>query len=161
MNKVFIKDIIDEIEKIAPISWQESYDNSGLLLGRVDKICNGVFVCLDLTLESLDKAIENKCNLIISHHPFIFNPIKQIDFSTVRGKIIEIAIKNDITIYSSHTNIVPPVFDMLNKNGFFLEQEERLNEINRILESLENNQNYLQLKEGFIQFEINSKYQIN
>lgn len=105
MNKVFIKDIIDEIEKIAPISWQESYDNSGLLLGRVDKICNGVFVCLDLTLESLDKAIENKCNLIISHHPFIFNPIKQIDFSTVRGKIIEIAIKNDITIYSSHTNI--------------------------------------------------------
>ncbi|MGV0957856.1 pseudouridine synthase [Empedobacter falsenii] len=70
------------------------------------------------------------------------------------------AVSGKLANTNQHKIFVPPVFDMLNKNGFFLEQEERLNEINRILESLENNQNYLQLKEDFIQFEINSKLKI-
>ena len=70
------------------------------------------------------------------------------------------AVSGKLANTNQHKVFVPPVFDMLNKNGFFLEQEERLNEINRILESLENNQNYLQLKEDFIQFEINSKLKI-
>lgn len=104
-NRILIKDIIDEIEKIAPINWQESYDNSGLLLGRLDIECTGLYVCLDISLGAIEKAIENKCNLIISHHPFIFNPIKKIDFSTINGQIIEKSIKNNINIYSAHTNI--------------------------------------------------------
>ncbi len=70
------------------------------------------------------------------------------------------AVSGKLANTNQHKLFVPPVFDMLNKNGFFLEQEERLNEINRILESLENDQNYLQLKEDFIQFEINSKLKI-
>ncbi|WP_313567065.1 pseudouridine synthase [Empedobacter sp.] len=70
------------------------------------------------------------------------------------------AVSGKLANTNQHKIFVPPVFDMLNKNGFFLEQEERLNEINRILESLENNQNYLQLKEDFLQFEINSKLKI-
>ncbi|MGV0980299.1 pseudouridine synthase [Empedobacter falsenii] len=70
------------------------------------------------------------------------------------------AVSGKLANTNQHKIFVPPVFDMLNKNGFFLEQEERLNEINRILESLENNQNYLQTKEEFIQFEINSKLKI-
>ena len=70
------------------------------------------------------------------------------------------AVSGKLANTNQHKIFIPPVFDMLNKNGFFLEQEERLNEINRILESLENNQNYLQLKEEFIQFEINSKLKI-
>ncbi|MDM1298270.1 RNA pseudouridine synthase [Empedobacter falsenii] len=71
-----------------------------------------------------------------------------------------VAVSGKLANTNLHKLFVPPVFDMLNKNGFFLEQEERLNEINRILESLENDQNYLQLKEDFIQFEINSKLKI-
>ncbi|MGV0937539.1 pseudouridine synthase [Empedobacter falsenii] len=70
------------------------------------------------------------------------------------------AVSGKLANTNQHKLFVPPIFDMLNKNGFFLVQEERLNEINRILESLENNQNYLQLKEDFIQFEINSKLKI-
>ena len=82
----------------------------------------------------------------------------------VRNKKNEVgylaAVSGKLANSNQHKIFVPPVFDMLNKNGFFLEQEERLNEINRILESLENNQNYLQLKEDFLQFEINSKLKI-
>ncbi|WP_291078322.1 MULTISPECIES: RluA family pseudouridine synthase [unclassified Empedobacter] len=70
------------------------------------------------------------------------------------------AVSGKLANTNQHKFFVPPIFDMLNKNGFFLEQEERLNEINRILESLENDQNYLQLKEDFLQFEINSKLKI-
>ncbi|MBW1619628.1 RluA family pseudouridine synthase [Empedobacter falsenii] len=70
------------------------------------------------------------------------------------------AVSGKLANTNQHKFFVPPIFDMLNKNGFFLEQEERLNEINRILESLENDQNYLQVKEDFIQFEINSKFKI-
>ncbi|MDH0659173.1 RluA family pseudouridine synthase [Empedobacter sp. GD03865] len=70
------------------------------------------------------------------------------------------AVSGKLANTNQHKFFVPPIFDMLNKNGFFLEQEERLNEINRILESLENDQNYLQVKEDFIQFEINSKLKI-
>lgn len=71
-----------------------------------------------------------------------------------------VAVSGKLANTNQHKFFVPPIFDMLNKNGFFLEQEERLNEINRILESLKNDQNYLQLKEDFIQFEINSKLKI-
>lgn len=89
---------------------------------------------------------------------------KMFGVLVVRNKKNEVgylaAVSGKLANTNQHKIFVPPVFDMLNKNGFFLEQEERLNEINRILESLENNQNYLQLKEDFIQFEINSKLKI-
>lgn len=82
----------------------------------------------------------------------------------VRNKIGEIgyltAVSGKLANTNQHKIFVPPVFDMLNKNGFFLEQEQRLNEINRILESLEINQTYLQLKDDFIEFELNSKLRI-
>lgn len=89
---------------------------------------------------------------------------KMFGVLVVRNKKNEVgylaAVSGKLANTNQHKLFVPPVFDMLNKNGFFLEQEERLNEINRILESLENNQNYLQLKEDFLQFEINSKLKI-
>ena len=82
----------------------------------------------------------------------------------VRNKKNEVgylaAVSGKLANSNQHKIFVPPVFDMLNKNGFFLEQEERLNEINHILESIEDDQNYLQLKEDFLQFEINSKLKI-
>ncbi|MCK9162778.1 MAG: Nif3-like dinuclear metal center hexameric protein [Bacteroidales bacterium] len=105
MNSIYIKDIISTIEDIAPLSWQEDYDNSGITLGDIEKECTGVYICLDVSEEIIDKAINSKCNIIISHHPIIFKGIKTIDYYSQTGKILIKAIKNDIVLYAAHTNI--------------------------------------------------------
>ncbi len=71
------------------------------------------------------------------------------------------AVSGKLANTNQHKLFVPPVFDMLNKNGFFLEQEERLNEINRILEKLESDEKFLQLKDDFHEFELNATARIN
>lgn len=71
------------------------------------------------------------------------------------------AVSGKLANTNQHKLFVPPVFDMLNKNGFFLEQEERLNEINRILEKLESDEKFLQLKDDFHEFELNATAKIN
>ncbi|WP_413532124.1 RluA family pseudouridine synthase [Empedobacter brevis] len=89
---------------------------------------------------------------------------KMFGVLVVRNNIGEIgylaAVSGKLANTNQHKIFVPPVFDMLNKNGFFLEQEERLNEINRILETLETDSIYIQLKNDLQQFEINSKVKI-
>ena len=70
-----IKEITSEIERIAPLSLQEDYDNSGLLIGNPNDDVNKVLICLDVTDEVLDEAIKNNCGMIISHHPLIFGGI--------------------------------------------------------------------------------------
>ncbi|NLI71706.1 MAG: Nif3-like dinuclear metal center hexameric protein [Bacteroidales bacterium] len=101
--KVF--EITSLIEKIAPLSLQESYDNAGLLVG--DKLMNvtGVLITLDVTEAVIDEAIQKKCNLIISHHPLIFKGLKRITGQDYIQRSIIKAIKNNIAIYSAHTNI--------------------------------------------------------
>lgn len=71
------------------------------------------------------------------------------------------AVSGKLANTNQHKLFVPPVFDMLNKNGFFLEQEERLNEINRILEKLESDEKFLQWKDDFHEFELNATARIN
>ncbi|MEJ5306077.1 MAG: Nif3-like dinuclear metal center hexameric protein [Ignavibacteria bacterium] len=93
------------IEDWAPkgIAWEK--DNVGLQIGNPAEETKGILLTLDLSLDALEKAIKEKCNLIISHHPLFFNPLNKIDLSSDKGKIIELAIKNGITIYSAHTNL--------------------------------------------------------
>jgi dinuclear metal center YbgI/SA1388 family protein len=100
-----IKEITDVIEDFAPLSYQESYDNSGLIVGNYTDEVKGVLICLDSTEEVLDEAIKNKCNLIIAHHPIVFSGIKQLNGKNYIERTIIKAIKNDIAIYACHTNI--------------------------------------------------------
>ena len=100
-----LKEISKCIEELAPLSYQESYDNSGLLLGSNDKNINSVLITLDITENIIDEAIQKKCNLIISHHPLIFSGLKRLSGDTFVERILLKAIKNDIAIYSVHTNI--------------------------------------------------------
>lgn len=99
------KEVFEFIENWAPkgIAWEK--DNVGLQVGNYEDVTNGLLLTLDVNLDVIEKALAEKCNLIISHHPFLFNPISKIDTSTTKGQIIELAIKNRITIYSAHTNL--------------------------------------------------------
>lgn len=89
----------------APLSYQESFDNSGLQAGLPSMEVGRVLVCLDVTEEIVDEAIERGCNMILSHHPLIFKPLKQISGLSYQQRCCIKAIKNDIAIYSAHTSL--------------------------------------------------------
>lgn len=99
-------EIIKLIEDWAPkeVAWQK--DNVGLQVGSAEREVHNIFLSLELTEAALKEAIKKKCNLIITHHPFIYQPLKQLELSkNPKSKLIEILIKNDITLYSAHTNL--------------------------------------------------------
>ncbi len=100
-----IKEITNYLSYYAPLSLQESYDNSGLIIGNADNKLTGVLITIDITEEVVAEAVKKKCNLIISHHPLIFNGLKRITGKNYVERTVIQAIKNEIAIYSSHTNI--------------------------------------------------------
>jgi dinuclear metal center YbgI/SA1388 family protein len=100
-----ISTIIEYLEKLAPLSYQESYDNAGLIVGNKNAPVNGVLICLDSLEAVVDEAIENNCNLIVCHHPIVFKGLKSITGKNYVEKVIIKAIKNDIAIYACHTNL--------------------------------------------------------
>jgi dinuclear metal center YbgI/SA1388 family protein len=100
-----INDITTFLEMIASVSLQEHYDNAGLITGDVSWECTGIICSLDATEEVVHEAIDKKCNLIVAHHPIIFNGLKKINGKNYVEKTIITAIKNDIAIYAIHTNL--------------------------------------------------------
>jgi len=100
-----VQDITSFLEKIAPSSFQENYDNAGLITGNADWECTGVITALDATEAVVLEAIKKKCNLIVAHHPIIFSGLKKINGKNYVEQTIITAIKNDIAIYAIHTNL--------------------------------------------------------
>jgi dinuclear metal center YbgI/SA1388 family protein len=100
-----IRDITNAIAAFAPLQYQESYDNAGLLFGSADWDLTGVLLTLDTTEAVIDEAIEKKCNLIVAHHPIVFGGLKKINGSNYVERVAIKAIKNDIAIYAAHTNL--------------------------------------------------------
>ena len=98
-------EISNYLDSRVPLAFQESYDNCGLLVGNKQSVIHSVLVALDCTEEVIDEAINNKHNLIVSHHPLIFNGVKKITGSTYVQRVIEKAIKHDIALYAMHTNL--------------------------------------------------------
>lgn len=99
-------DIIKNIENWAPkeIAWQK--DNVGLQIGDTDKQIKNILLCLEINNTVVEEALNNRCNLIISHHPFFFSPLKKIDITNdCKSKLIQKLIKHDIILYSAHTNL--------------------------------------------------------
>lgn len=103
--KALCAEVIDFLEGIAPLHLQESYDNSGLLIGHPEQVVKGVLVCLDCTEAVMDEAIALGCNMIISHHPAIFYGLKKFTDATITERIVAKAIKNDLILYAIHTNL--------------------------------------------------------
>ncbi len=100
-----LKKIMDIIDEIAPLALAEKWDNPGLQVGAFDQEINKVLIALDPTLEVISEAKTSNAQLIITHHPLLFNSISCIDFNTYPGNIIHEAIKNDIAIIAAHTNL--------------------------------------------------------
>lgn len=100
-----IKEIVNLLQNVAPPAYQENYDNSGLQTGDLEAEVTGVLVTLDCTLAVLEEAIEAHCNVIVTHHPVIFRPLKQLVGRDEVEKIIIKAIRHDLAIYACHTNL--------------------------------------------------------
>lgn len=100
-----LREITNYLESIAPLAYQESYDNSGLICGHHDMEITGAVICLDSTEAVIEEAIANKCNLVIAHHPIIFSGIKKFNGKNYVERVIIKAIQNNIAIYAAHTNL--------------------------------------------------------
>jgi dinuclear metal center YbgI/SA1388 family protein len=100
-----LKEITAVIENFAPLSYQESYDNAGLICGDPEMMITGAVICLDSTEEVLDEAIALGANLVIAHHPIVFSGLKKFTGKNYVERIIIKAIRNNIAIYAAHTNM--------------------------------------------------------
>ncbi|MBQ0081063.1 MAG: Nif3-like dinuclear metal center hexameric protein [Alistipes sp.] len=100
-----VEDITTIIEQFAPLSLQEDYDNSGLVVGRPNQDVLGILLAVDVTEEVLDEAIEKNCNMVITHHPIIFHGQKRFNSQTLTQRCVERAISEGIALYAAHTNL--------------------------------------------------------
>ncbi len=100
-----IKDVLNELERYAPLSLQEDFDNAGVQVGNVNLPATGALLCLDVTEEVVDEAMDKGCNLIISHHPLAFRAFKSLTGSTYIERCMMKACGHDLVVYSAHTNL--------------------------------------------------------
>jgi dinuclear metal center YbgI/SA1388 family protein len=102
---MILADLITFLEKLAPTHYQENYDNSGLLLGDPEKTITRALIAVDVTEAVIEEAIQNKCDLIVSHHPLIFKGLKRLTGSTYVERLVIKAIQYNLAIYAIHTNL--------------------------------------------------------
>lgn len=102
---VKLNQIIQTIETLAPEKLAEDWDNVGLQVGSRQQIIKRILLTLDITADVVAEAVKKKADLIIAHHPFIFNGLKTLSTDWEKGQIIAQLIKNDIAVYVAHTNL--------------------------------------------------------
>ncbi|MBO4811080.1 MAG: Nif3-like dinuclear metal center hexameric protein [Prevotella sp.] len=100
-----IKQVLEALERFAPLPLQESWDNAGLQIGLTEAEVSGALLCLDVTEAIIDEAVSCGCNLVVSHHPLLFRGLKQVaDLNDVQ-RTVRKAIKHDVCVVSMHTNL--------------------------------------------------------
>src|SRR5687767_1784826 len=99
-----IKEVTNYLEQLAPVAYQEDYDNAGFITSHENEI-TGILVTLDCTEEVIEEAISRKCNLVVAHHPIVFKGLKKITGRNYVERTVIKAIKNDVAIYAIHTNL--------------------------------------------------------
>ena len=102
---MILKDIIAHLEQVAPLEYQASYDNSGLIVGNENLEVHSAVISLDCTEEVVEEAIAKGSNLIIAHHPIVFSGLKKFNGSNYVERTVIKAIENKIAIYAIHTNL--------------------------------------------------------
>ena len=96
--------IMNAMEQLAPKSLKEDWDNVGLLVGNPEAEVKRIFVCLDADEANIEQAIRKNCQMIITHHPVIFDGIKKVRTDLYTGRILKKLLVNDISVFSAHTN---------------------------------------------------------
>lgn len=100
-----ISQITEVIERFAPLGWQESYDNAGLIVGRPDDEVHKALLAVDVTEEVLDEAEAEGCDIVLTHHPIIFHALKRFNSADPVQRCVERAIRSRIALYACHTNL--------------------------------------------------------
>ena len=102
-----VKDVKKFLDERFPIANAESFDQNaiGLAIGDEEEEVKGIILTLDLTKEVIIEALKENCNLIISHHPFLFNPIQKVLFKSEKGEVIKLMCEHNLSLYSMHTNL--------------------------------------------------------
>lgn len=100
-----VRDIMSILEEVAPPQYQESYDNSGLIVGHPEDEVSGVLFCLDSTEAIIEEAIQKGCNLVVAHHPIVFRGLKRLNGFSYVERTVMAAIRNGVAIYAVHTNL--------------------------------------------------------
>ncbi len=115
-----VKDITDAIEEFAPLSLQADFDNTGIAVGSYSSQIESALLCVDITEQVIDEAIDLGAGLVVSHHPLLFHPLRRVGTETSTEKIIRKAIMAGLTIYSAHTNLDSTVNGLSFFNGTML-----------------------------------------
>ena len=102
---MLIKDIMAVLERVAPPHLQETYDNSGLLVGNLETTVTGILCCLDSTEAVVEEALRKGCNLIVAHHPIVFRGLKRLNGTNYVERTVIRAIQAGVAIYAIHTNL--------------------------------------------------------
>ena len=100
-----VSDIMKAIESVAPLRLQEEYDNSGLQVGLPEAEVRRVLVTLDITEQVIEEAADKDCQMVVSHHPLIFRPLKNLSYAGLQTEKIIECIKGDIAVMSFHTRL--------------------------------------------------------
>ena len=98
-----VKDITRALEAFAPLSIQESWDNSGLIIGSAEDEVHGVLVGFDCTEELIREAVQMGCDLVVTHHPLIFRGIRRITPEDTVGAAVFAAVREGVAVYAAHT----------------------------------------------------------
>lgn len=98
------KSIVDFMQDFAPLEFAEEWDNVGFLVGDLNQTCSRLMTCLTITTDVIEEAVAGKVDLIVSHHPFPFRPLKQITSNDLNGRMLLSLIQNQIAVYSPHTS---------------------------------------------------------
>ena len=99
------KDIMTLMEEEFPLHLAENWDNSGLQIGSSDKKIGRILIALDLDSFVLKQAVEQQVDMIITHHPLFFKPMKNINYASPLGRMVKALVSADITVYAAHTNL--------------------------------------------------------
>ncbi len=104
-QKLHVSDLVDIMEQLAPSDLAEEWDNCGLQVGSLQWPVKKIWVALDPLLPIIKAAVDHDVDMVITHHPLVFQPLKRIDLETIVGQVIGAAVKGNTAIYAAHTNL--------------------------------------------------------